>query len=300
VSDQPCMKFSIVIVSLNGRKRIAMPLDAMRKCSPAAFEVIVVDNGSSDGLSNFVRANYPEVILVRAPKNLGFAGGNNLGILNANGEVVVLLNDDTEPEADWLQPLSDAFRKDPRIGVAGCRLLYPETRKVQHLGGVIHANGLTDHVAWGEEEGWSAARPGIEADYATGAAMAIRRETLSEVGLLDECFWPIYFEEIDWCERARRAGWRIWIVPGSTVIHHESQTTERLSRNFLKMYHRNRMRFLLKNRRLGQWPGVVRAEARWLAQNTPWDSLWPCALAYGWAGLQAVEIAARRAAGEHF
>lgn len=294
------MRFSIVIVSLNGRQRIAMPLDALRKCTPAPFETIVVDNGSTDGLAPFVRENHPEVVLVRAPRNLGFAGGNNLGILNATGDAVILLNDDTEPEPDWLASLDLEFRLHPRAGVLGCRLLYPQTRKVQHLGGIVHANGLTDHAAWGEDEGASRALESREADYATGAAMAIRRECLAQVGLLDECFWPIYFEEIDWCERARRAGWTVRIVPASTVIHHESQTTDRLSPRFLQMYHRNRVRFLLKNRGPAQWPRVLLSEARWMARHAPWSSLWPCALAYAWGAFQAIEIVARRAEGERF
>jgi GT2 family glycosyltransferase len=294
------LRFSIVIVSLNGRSRIAMPLDALRRCDPAPAQVIVVDNGSGDGLSRFVRAEYPEVLLVRAPQNLGFAGGNNLGILNADGDVVVLLNDDTEPEADWLAPLDRAMAEDPRLGVAGCRLLYPETRRVQHLGGVVHANGLTDHLAWGAEEGDTAALPERDADYVTGAAMAMRRAAIAQVGMLDECFWPIYFEEIDWCERARRAGWKCRVIPSSTVIHHESQTTGRFSARYLRMYHRNRIRFLLKNRPLRGWPRIARAEARWMAQHAPWDSLWPCALAYGWGAVNAVEIALRRAKGDLF
>ena len=294
------LRFSIVIVSLNGRPRIAMPLDALRASHPAPFEVIVVDNGSSDGLSEFVSKNYPEVELVRAPRNLGFGGGNNLGIVNARGEIVLLLNDDTEPEPGWLGPLADAFTRDKSLGAAGCKLLYPFTRKVQHLGGIIHANGLTDHVAWGEAEGASAAPEEINVDYATGAAMAMRRETIGEVGMLDEGFWPIYFEEVDWCERARRAGWRVAIVPRSVVIHHESQTTKVRSGNFNKMYHRNRIRFLLKNRRLWEWPRVLFTEGRWFAQHAPWDILWPCALAYAWGAFQGVEILGRRLRGEVF
>ncbi|MDX2175754.1 MAG: glycosyltransferase family 2 protein [Candidatus Sumerlaeia bacterium] len=294
------LRFSIVIVSLNGCARIAMPLDALRKCVPAPAEVILVDNGSTDGLSPFVRKNYPEVRLVRAPRNLGFGGGNNLGILNASGGIVVLLNDDTEPDPGWLAPLERAFREDPKLGCAGCRLLYPGTRKVQHLGGFVHANGLTDHAHWGEDAAATEGLPVREVDYATGAAMAVRRECLAQTGLLDECFWPIYFEEVDWCARARRRGWRVAVVPESTVVHHESQTTERFSPRFLRMYHRNRIRFLLKNRAAREWPGVIRAEARWLAGHAPWDSLWACSLAYAWGAAQCVEILAREARGERF
>lgn len=294
------MRVSVVIVSLNGRARISMPLDALRRGTPPPDQVIVVDNGSTDGLAAFVQREYPEVTLVSSPRTLGFAGGNNLGILNADGDLVILLNDDTEPEPDWIAPLTEYLEARPEVGVVGCRLLYPGSRKVQHLGAVVHPNGLTDHVAWGEEESASADREPFEVPYVTGAAFGIRRAALASVGLLDDGYWPIYFEELDWCERARSAGWGIYVVPRSTVVHHESQTTLKYSPRFLQMYHKNRVRFLLKNRSLGAWPGILRAEARWMVGHTPWDSLWPCALAYSWGAVQAVEIATRRLAGEVF
>ncbi len=267
-----------------------MPLEALRRSDPAPAEVIVVDNGSRDGLSRFVRRQYPEVLLVRSRRNLGFAGGNNLGLVNASGEVLLLLNDDTEPDPDWLRPLQDAFRADRRLGVAGCRLLYPGRETVQHLGGIVHQNGLTDHARWGERNSPATEGDGLlEAHYVTGAAMAIRREVLAMIGLLDPGYWPIYFEEVDFCERARRAGWKVAVVPASTVVHHESRTTERLSPRFLRLYHRNRIRFLLRNRPPRQWPGILRAELRWLLGNTPWDNLWPCALAYAAAPLHLLD-----------
>jgi len=284
------LSFSIIIVSLNGRDRLAMPLEALRRCDPAPAEVIVVDNGSNDGTSRFVAENHPEAVLVRAPRNLGFAGGNNLGILNAGADVVLLLNDDTEPAPDFLAPLADEFQRRPDAGILGCRLLYPDGATIQHLGGIIEANGLTKHVDYGAAVGDQSVTEGFETAYATGAAMAIRRQVLRDVGLLDEGFWPIYFEEVDLCERARRAGWAVRIRPDSTVIHHESQTTRKLSAGFHEKYHRNRWRFLLKNRRGLDLARAIRAEARWMVRHTPWELIWPCSLAYAWGALQWREI----------
>lgn len=288
-------RFSVVIVSLNGRARIAMPLDALRRCDPAPHEVVLVDNGSSDGLSEFVAENYPEVVLVRSPRNLGFAGGNNLGILNATGNVIVLLNDDTEPAPDWLAPVAEALVADRRLGLVGCLLVYPGGTRIQHLGGIVHANGLTDHTAWGDDVATSTTLPAVlPAEYVTGAAMAIRREVVASVGLLDVGYWPIYFEELDFCVRAQRRGWRCAVARHSLVVHHESQTTKRFSPNFLKTYHRNRFRFLLKNRDArGLWR-ALRAEARWLAGHAPWDQFWPCALAWGWLPFILADVARER------
>ncbi|MEQ8822562.1 MAG: glycosyltransferase family 2 protein [Sumerlaeia bacterium] len=286
----PPLRISIVIVCLNGAKRLAWPLESLRRCDPPPHEIIVADNGSTDGTANFVRENYPEVQVVRADRNLGFAGGNNLGIEAATGDVILLLNDDTEPEPDWLAPLAEAFDAHPRLGIAGCRLLYPDRTTVQHLGGVVHDNGLTDHVAWGDEARAQEAGGIVPVPYATGAALAIRRAVIEEVGLLDAGFWPIYFEEIDYCDRARRAGWEIAVVPRSTVIHHESQSTGRLSPGFLAKYHRNRMRYLLKNRDRRGLLRAARGEARWWLRHRPWDNLWPCLKAYGYTAVHCPGI----------
>jgi O-antigen biosynthesis protein len=285
--------FSIIIVSLNGRNRIDLPLAGLEIDRSLIHEVIVVDNGSTDGLADHVRKRWPWVRLLRAPRNLGFAGGNNLGIEASRGDFVVLLNDDTEPAPGWLEPLKDAFYRNPRLGIAGCQLLYPGNEgRVQHLGGVVHRNGLTDHVGWGEKPREDGELPAmIPVDYATGAALAIRRAVLEEVGILDPGFWPIYFEEVDFCFRARRRGWESATIPASRVVHHESQTTGRLSRGFLEKYHRNRIRFLLKNRRLAEWPRTIKSEVGWIIRHRPWRDLIPCALAWAWLPVQLIDIA---------
>lgn len=293
------LSFSVIIVSLNGRDRIAMPLDAMRKCTRFNGEVIVVDNGSKDGLSAFVRENYPEVNLVESPKNLGFAGGNNLGILNSTGKILVLLNDDTEPRPDWLNSLDEEFLKNPKLGIAGCKLLYPDGKTIQHLGGTISRNGLTNHLDYGLDESQQTVLEPREVDYVTGAAFAFRRSLVRDVGLLDPRFWPIYFEETDFCVRTRRKGWQIKVIPQSVVIHHESQTTVRFSYRFMFMYHRNRMRFLLKNNFGLDLLRVLREEARWLSGNAPWDHLRPLAHAYGDTVVSLPEILKTRRKDKH-
>jgi len=275
------LRVSIIIVCLNGRARIAMPLDALRRCDPPAHEVIVVDNGSTDGLGEFVRANYPEVRLVSLPRNYGFAGGNNEGIKVATGDILLLLNDDTDPRPDWLAPLVGEFRTQPKTGIAGCLLLYPDGVTIQHLGGIVHDNGLTDHIDYKKTfDPASDPGPPREMTYVTGAAFAIRREVVDQIGVLDPAFWPIYFEETDYCARALRAGWKIRVVPRSIVVHHESQTTQVFSPGYLEKYHRNRWRYLLKNRGpRGLWR-AIRAEWRWWRDINPLDSKPACRRAY--------------------
>jgi GT2 family glycosyltransferase len=278
------MRISVVVVSLNGERRIGACLDALRRTEWPDLEVIVLDNGSRDATSRVVRASYPEVRLLRSPRNLGFAGGNNLAAAHATGEWIILLNDDTEPEPGWITELMDAGRRLPRAGILGCLLLYPDGKTIQHAGGVVHANGLTDHLEWGATlEGDVSERPPRRCDYVTGAAMAIRREAWERVGPLDPGYFPIYYEENELCCRAREAGWEVWVIPRARVIHAESQTQGRWSRMFLVRYHRNRLRFLRRNRRGRELLRAMKAEWRWLIGNRPYDQVGPLAQAYAQA-----------------
>jgi len=286
------MKISVVIVTLNGARRIAACLDRLRATRWPDLEVIVVDNGSTDGVARIVRERYPEVRLLRLPRNFGFAAGNNYGAIHARGEWIALLNDDTEAEPGWLEALMDFARRHPRAGALGCLLLYPDGRTIQHGGGVTHPHGLTDHLDWGRAAlpggaGDAAAAPPAPAprqcDYVTGAAMLIRREVWEAAGPLDPGYFPIYFEENELCHRAREAGWEVWVVPEARVIHHESQTQRAWSRRFLVRYHRNRIRFLLKTRAPRDWPGALKAEIRWLARHRPYNQIAALALAYAQA-----------------
>lgn len=273
------MLVSVVIVSLNGESRIGTCLEAVARTDWPELEVVVVDNGSTDDTAAVVREGFPWVRLVESPRNLGFAGGNCLGVAHARGGWIVLLNDDTRPEPGWVRALMGAADGRARVGILGCLLLYPDGRTIQHGGGVIHPNALTDHLGWGQESKGTA-RGLRRCDYVTGAAMAIRRAVWEEVGPLDPGYFPIYFEESDLCWRARRAGWEVAVVPAARVIHDESQTQGVWSWRFLVRYHRHRLRFMLRNWRGSRLLNALKSEAGWLARHRPYDQLVPLALAY--------------------
>jgi GT2 family glycosyltransferase len=239
-------RISVIICSMDGSKVLPDCIQSVRDCTGPAFEVIVIDNGSTDGAPDMVEREYPDVRLIRNPENLGFAGGNNVGLQASTGEIMVLLNDDTEVPRDWLMHLEKPFRDDPRIGAVGCKLIYPDRQTIQHAGAFILANGNTGHLGVGEkDEGQH--DMACERDYVTGAALALRREALDQVGLLDPGFFPIYFEEVDLQVRLVRAGWKIWYQPAAWMIHHESQTQAAGSPRFVYRYTKNRIRFLAVN-----------------------------------------------------
>jgi GT2 family glycosyltransferase len=270
------MYVSIIITSLNGAQVLPQCLRAVFQTRYTDFEVIVVDNGSTDQTREVVRSGFPQA---RITYNRGFAGGNNLGLKAARGDMLILLNDDTEVEPGWLTALTNAAAQYPKWGILGCKLLYPDKRTIQHAGGIIHPNGLTDHRGHGEEDQgqYDSVTP---QPYVTGAAFAIRRLLLDRLGYLDQGYYPIYFEEIDYCVRARRLAYDCLYVPGAVVYHAESRTTHRWSQSFLYKYNKNRIRFCLKNFTWQELLRAARSEMKWLLRHRPREIFIPLLRAY--------------------
>lgn len=239
------MKASVIIPAWNGREYLPSCLDALLAQGYPDLEVIVVDNASTDGSADLVAEQYPHVHLIRNRRNLGFAGGCNTGLRVAQGDVLILLNQDTCVHPGWLQALVEAL-KNPRTGVAGCKILYPDGKTIQHAGGWIEwPLGLTHHYGQGEEDAgqWDEPR---SVEYVTGAALACRRNVLDQVGLLDEGFWPAYFEDVDFCVHVREAGYEVRYIPDALLTHEET-TSLADSPTLSRSYQRGRLRFVLKH-----------------------------------------------------
>lgn len=270
---------SVVVLVWNGAAYIVDCLEALAAQDYPAFEILVVDNGSTDGTPDIVAQRFPQVRLIRNPRNLGFAAGNNVGLRAAGGDLLVLLNVDTRVQCGWLAALADAF-DDPSIGIAGCKLLYPDG-SIQHAGGFMYGpRGEADHLGrHAPDDGRFAALADVE--YATGAAFAIRRIVLNQIGLLDEGFSPIYYEDTDLCFRARAAGWRVVYVPLAIVTHYETKTFSAENYERKSILHRGRLRFLFKHRRLDWLLGEFGpAERAWVSQMDRSDELMAARHAY--------------------
>lgn len=262
----PTPAVSVVVLTWNGAAYVEACLAALlAQASEATLEVLVVDNGSTDGTAGLVARQFPGVRLIRHERNLGFSAGNNAGLRAAGGEVLVLLNQDTVVHPGWLAALLAAF-DDPAVGIAGCKLLYPNGT-IQHAGGFIYGPCAdADHHGRGAPDDGRFDQA-ADAEFVTGAALAIRRAAMEQIGLLDEGFSPAYYEDIDWCYRARAAGWRVRYVPGAVVTHFESTATgaETYARKFAVT--QGRVRFALKH-----WP-----LDRLLAEFGPAERLWVAA-----------------------
>jgi len=276
-------RVSIIIVLYNCADFIGPCIDSMQALSCDDVELVMVDNGSTDGSARLAReaadrAGIPCVISDLGG-NRGFARANNRGFKLAGGDVVLLLNPDTEVYPDMVGELASAF-EDESVGVCGCKVYYPDRKTLQHAGGWMRDNGLTMHYGVGEIDEGAYDEP-RDCPYVTGCALAVRRDVFARAGMFDAGYYPAYFEEADLCLNVRRMGYRVVYVPGARVVHHESVTTGKFTQRYYYLYHKNRLRFLAKNFSLRfLLDRTLPMEQKWLGMIDPGDQSNPLNSAY--------------------
>jgi N-acetylglucosaminyl-diphospho-decaprenol L-rhamnosyltransferase len=271
---------SIVIVNWNVQKLLRRCLLSLSRGeapvapTPAAaqpelaYEVIVVDCASSDGSAEMVRSEFPWVRLIASDENLGYARGNNLGLAEATGHYLLILNPDTQIVDDALATMTRYLDAHPAVGALGPQLRFPDgtlqssrrrfpslstafcestllhqwfpnNRAARHYHLVDHPADVTQQVDW-----------------LVGAALMIRREAWQQVGPLDEGFF-MYFEELDWCRRCRAAGWEIHYLPAAQITHHEGKSSEQVMAARTIRFQSSKIRYYRKYYGLG-WALVIR------------------------------------------
>ncbi len=237
------MSFTIIIPVWNGASVVTACLQALYAHSGEWLrEVICVENASADESASLIARNFPQVHLLRQPVNLGFAGGVNVGLTAATGDYFVLLNQDCLVEAGWLTALAQAFRDHPSYGILGCTVLNAD-------GTLNHAGAQIERpLAYGRHATHAAGADLQPVDYVTGAAFALRRTVWEQVGRFDEGFYPAYYEETDYCYRARRQGIEIGCVPAAQVRHLlSSREWQRDPLQHAANQHQQRLRFVCKH-----------------------------------------------------
>jgi GT2 family glycosyltransferase len=217
--------------------------------NPAEIEVILVDNGSREDHQATFLAVYPDLIYIRSEENLGFAGGNNIGIRKASGDYLLLLNNDTEITAGFIETLRTELDNNPEIGLISPLLLYFDAPEIIQYAGFSEMNYLTcrNSVIGGMEVNRGQYnQQSRETAFCHGAAMMCRTADLQKAGLMEEHFF-LYYEELDWCEKFKRAGKKIWFTGKTTIYHKESMSVGKES--MIKTYFmtRNRMLFIRRN-----------------------------------------------------
>jgi GT2 family glycosyltransferase len=223
------------------------------------YEVIIVDNDSSTDELLPIVAQFSNVRLIRSRENLGFAGGNNLGIAAANGKYALFLNNDTEVAPDFLEPLIDLFESTPDAGIASPKLLFYGTDNIIQYAGCSGINPWTGRsVTYGlmeKDEGQH--DTSINTALVHGAAMMVPMQLIREIGLMPELYF-LYYEELDWCEMIKRAGYSGYYVANSTVYHKESASVGQGSVMRTYYMYRNRLLYIRRNLQGIQfWSGML-------------------------------------------
>ncbi len=253
---------TIIIVSWNVRdllQRCIASLHASLAGSAISYEIVVVDNASHDGTSALLRTTHPEVRLIESGANLGFAGGNNLGLRAVLAqpnppEYVFVLNPDTEVLADSVAHLVGWMQRHPDVAVAGPLLRYADgsiqssRRRFPSMGVYLFESTPLEwrwpHNPWARRYRMADTADDREqnVDWLVGAALLIRRSAIEQVGLFDARF-SLYSEELEWQRRLHCAG-RIVFVPTAEIIHYEGQSSAQIPTRRLILFHTNRLRYI--------------------------------------------------------
>lgn len=260
---------SIVIPNWNGAHHLPICLDSLRNQTHQHLEILVVDNASTDDSRELLAREYPEVIVIALPENRGFTGACNVGMEAARGEIVSLLNNDTEVEPAWVAAIVDAFDRYPDAGlVASKMLLFNERDRFHTAGDLYRVDGrLVNRGVWERDTGQYEREEWVFS--ACGGSAAYRRAMLDDVGLLDDDFF-FSCEDMDLAWRAQLAGYRCIYIPGAVVYHQLSATGGGAIASFYDG--RNMIWLMIKN-----YPGsllrrhvlkILRAQA-----NLAWEAL---------------------------
>lgn len=248
-------KVSLITVNYNQAEITGALLESIRKQDYRNVEVLVVDNASHENPEPLFRERFPEVIFLRSEKNLGFAGGNNLALPYATGEYLFFINNDAELTVGAIASLLHVFKTRPRTGIVSPLIFYmpekPDAPLMIQYAGMTPVHPLTGRnqtIHNREIYRRQFHTEPVQTAYAHGAAMMVPRRVLLDVGPMREDFF-LYYEELDWCERIRRAGWQVWMQPLAQVLHKESLTVKKMG--VLKTFYLTRNRILFMRRNFG-------------------------------------------------
>ncbi len=254
------MDLSIIIVNYNVKEFLQNLIYSIYKAvENIKYEIIVVDNASDDGSIEFLQEKFPEIKLIINEKNLGFSKANNIGLKHAGGEYILLLNPDTIVQEDTFEKMINFFEKTPDAGMAGCKILNPDGTlqlacrrsfpgpwtsfcKVTGLSNLFPNSRLFARynlTYLNENETY-------EVDAVSGSFMMIKREVYEKVGNLDEQFF-MYGEDLDWCYRMQKAGYKVYYVHNTTIIHYKGESTKRSGIDETKIFYKAMNLFVKKH-----------------------------------------------------
>lgn len=240
----------VIILNWNGKSLTVDCLESLKAVRYQNYHVLLVDNGSVDGSVPYLRQRYPDLDMVEIGKNLGFAEGNNVGMriaLEKGADYVLLLNNDTIADPSFISDLVEAAEADPGIGFAGPKVYFYDFKGrkdvISFAGGLLDMRkGKSIHIGEKQVDSGQHDRP-RDVDYVEGSCMLVRADVIKKIGMLDPAYFA-YWEEMDWCVRGARAGYRLIYVPGSKIWHKIGASSVGSSNVYLLT--RNRFWFMRK------------------------------------------------------
>lgn len=238
---------SILSVNFNQTHMTLELIDSLKKISYPNVEIVIIDNGSQRDDPDIIGRKFQDIKFHKTGKNLGFAGGNNFGLKYCTGELIFFVNNDVLVEPNFLEPLVEHFEKHPRCGMASPRIVYHKPEGLLQYAGTTPLNPYTlrNRSIGYREPDHGQFRDVRPTAYIHGAAMMVPRKVIDIAGEMYEDYF-LYYEELDWNERIRKAGYEIWYVGTSQIIHRESVSVGGMSP--LKIYYLNRNRLLFARR----------------------------------------------------
>ncbi|WP_321519213.1 glycosyltransferase family 2 protein [uncultured Bacteroides sp.] len=247
-------ELSIITVNYNGLKDTSELIKSLQTHISLSYEIIVVDNASKVNEAALLQEKYPHIITIRSEENLGFSGGNNLGIHQAKGKYIFLLNNDTFIEEDTFHYLIERLKSSSEIGAVSPKIKFAFPPRNIQFAGYLPLSAITlrnDLIGFGEKDDGQY-EISNRTPYCHGAAMMIKKEVIETVGYMPEIYF-LYYEELDWCTQITKAGYELWYEPRCTVYHKESQSTGQQS--YMRTFYltRNRLLYAWRNR-----DGVIR------------------------------------------
>ena len=245
---------SVVTVNYNQSAATCEMLDSLYASGYPNIEVIVVDNASPSDNPDVIKERFPQISFIKNPVNSGFASGNNIGIRQARGQYLFMLNNDTVVPVGAINRLVEVLESDTKTGLVCPKVVYFDHPDVIQYAGQTKMSTIgmrTFIIGYGEKDVGQYDKS-EETYYVHGAAMMTKREVIDRVGLFPEMYF-LYYEELDWCDHIRKAGYKIMYVHDATIYHKESLSTGQNSPMKTYYLNRNRMIFLRRNR-----TGIIR------------------------------------------
>lgn len=241
-------KVSVIIVNYNGLKWLRGCLLDLGKQDHPNLEVVIVDNGSSDGSVNFIQKKYPHYILVKLSTNRGFAAANNEGWLRSTGNYIILLNNDTRIAIDYVSSFLKVFERYPKCGAAQSKIVFMgDTDRLDSCGSYITSTTFQYYIGNGKNASDHKYNIPFPIFSTKGASMIIKKEVIKKIGLFDPDYWS-YYEETDFCHRAWIAGYQVWYWPATSVEHAVGGTSVSFPNSFVQYHnYKNKLASLLVN-----------------------------------------------------